>query len=362
MLFDSQWRDGPAETRQQGAGFTDSVVRALISAATGGTVRDASAMAALEAAAGAYARAFAVAEVHPATPATRALTPELLALAGRDLIRRGEFLWLIRVARDGAVSLLPCGSWDIRGSWDRSDWFARLDLFGPSGNTTRLVPYSAVVHGKYSIDAARPWFGISPLGWASLTGKLHAATEDALADEAGGTRGHVLPVPVGPDADGDADDTNDPNKQLRTDIASLRGSTVMVESTAAGWSEGATAAPRLDWKAQRLGAAPPAPLVDLRSQSARAVLAACGISPGLFEAGGDAAGKREAWRLFLHGAVAPIAALLADELAVKLDVPGLRLSFDRLFASDLSGRARAFQSLTGGGMEAERAAELAGLS
>ena len=44
------------------------------------------------------------------------------------------------------------------------------------------------------------------------------------------------------------------------------------------------------------------------------------------------------------------------------DVPGLRLSFDRLFASDLSGRARAFQSLTGGGMEAERAAELAGLS
>ena len=246
MLFDETWRGAPVETRQQGAGFTDSVVRApdLRCHRRGpcATHRQRRRWKRRRAPTRGRSR---LRKFTPATPATRALTPELLALAGRDLIRRGEFLWLIRVARDGAVSLLPCGSWDIRGSWDRSDWFARLDLFGPSGNTTRLVPYSAVVHGKYSIDAARPWLGISPLGWASLTGKLHAATEDALADEAGGTRGHVLPVPVGPDADGDADDTNDPNKQLRTDIASLRGSTVMVESTAAGWSEGATAAPRL---------------------------------------------------------------------------------------------------------------------
>ena len=37
------------------------------------------------------------------------------------------------------------------------------------------------------------------------------------------------------------------------------------------------------------------------------------------------------------------------------------LSFDRLFAGDLSGRARAFQSLVGGGMDPGRAAGLAGL-
>ena len=53
--------------------------------------------------------------------------------------------------------------------------------------------------------------------------------------------------------------------------------------------------------------------------------------------------------------------LLAGELPAKLEVPGLRIGFDRLFASDLQGRARAFQSLTGGGMEADRAATLAGL-
>ena len=37
------------------------------------------------------------------------------------------------------------------------------------------------------------------------------------------------------------------------------------------------------------------------------------------------------------------------------------LRFDGLFAADLSGRARAFQSMVGGGMEVARAAGLAGL-
>ena len=120
-------RAPPVETRQAGgAGFTDAVTRALIAEATGGTVRTPAATAALEAAAGAYSRAFAVASVTPATPTTAALTPELLALAARDLIRRGEFVWLIDVAGDGAVRLLPAGSWDVRSESARSDYFYRL--------------------------------------------------------------------------------------------------------------------------------------------------------------------------------------------------------------------------------------------
>ena len=79
-------------------------------------------------------------------------------------------------------------------------------------------------------------------------------------------------------------------------------------------------------------------------------------------ASGDASGQRESWRRFLHGSVQPLGDLLAVELADKLAVPGLALRFDRLFASDLSGRARAFGSLVQGGMDKDRAARLAGLS
>ena len=237
-------------------------------------------------------------------------------------------------------------------------------MAGPSGTITRNVPAAAVIHGRYSVDPARPWCGVSPLAWASLTGKLHANLEDAIADEAGGTRGHLLPVPAGPETD-EVDPVTgepiDPNAQLRADIQRLRGKTVMVETTAAGWGEGMSAAPRSDWKPSRIGADPPVSLATLRTDSAQAVLAACGLSADLFVQG-DAAGQRESWRRFLHGSVQPLGDLLAAELADKLDAPDLRLTFDRLFASDLSGRARAYQSLTGGGMDAERAAALAGLS
>ena len=43
------------------------------------------------------------------------------------------------------------------------------------------------------------------------------------------------------------------------------------------------------------------------------------------------------------------------------DTPDLRLSIDRLFASDLIIRARAFRSMVGGGMDVAKAAALAGL-
>ncbi|MCY4511315.1 MAG: hypothetical protein OXG35_30780 [Acidobacteria bacterium] len=37
------------------------------------------------------------------------------------------------------------------------------------------------------------------------------------------------------------------------------------------------------------------------------------------------------------------------------------MNLDRLFAADLAGRARAFQSMVGGGMDPGKAAGLAGL-
>ena len=56
----------------------------------------------------------------------------------------------------------------------------------------------------------------------------------------------------------------------------------------------------------------------------------------------------------------PVSLSVSAELSDKLDTD-IRLSFDRMFASDLSGRARAFQSMVGGGMDVQKAAALAGL-
>ena len=91
-----------------------------------------------------------------------ALTADVLSLIARNLIRRGESLFLIEVNNAG-LALRPAGSWDVRGGWDPSDWWYRLDLFGPSGNVTRFVPADAVLHFKYAVDPARHLgSGVSP--------------------------------------------------------------------------------------------------------------------------------------------------------------------------------------------------------
>ena len=90
------------------------------------------------------------------------------------------------------------------------------------------------------------------------------------------------------------------------------------------------------------------------------MLAACGVLVELFGSA-NGTGAREAWRRFLHGTIAPLAAQVEAELADKLNTPTFKLGFDGLFASDLSGRARAFQSMVGGGMDPTQAASLAGL-
>ena len=102
-------------------------------------------------------------------------------------------------------------------------------------------------------------------------------------------------------------------------------------------------------------------MAAVRNSAAADILATLGIPPTLFASGADSAALREGWRIALHGSIAALAALVRDELREKLDVPSLQISFNALFASDIQGRARSYQSMTKGGMDPERAAALAGL-
>ena len=59
--------------------------------------------------------------------------------------------------------------------------------------------------------------------------------------------------------------------------------------------------------------------------------------------------------------VAPVGKAVTAELALKLDTPGLAFDWSGLMAADVASRGRAFQALTGGGMDAGAAAAAAGL-
>ena len=196
----------------------------------------------------------------------------------------------------------------------------------------------------------RPWRGVGPIQSAALAGRLSASTIRMLADEAGGPRGYLLPLPQNDGMDGSVD-------SLKGDIRTLTGSVALVESTLGSWNTD-NAAGRRDWAKVRLGAEPPSALVEQAALASREILAACGVSPALFDAK-SATGSREAWRQLLFGVVAPIGRLVEHELQAKLH-PDLALTWDELLASDIQGRARVFQSLTGGGMDAGKAQEIVG--
>ena len=236
---------------------------------------------------------------------------------GRELIRRGECLFVIEVA-DNGLRLLPAGTWNVTGS--AASWRYQVSLAGPSSTATRELAASSILHFRYAVDPARPWHGLGPIQFASIAGRLNAETDNTLASESGGPMANLLPIPV---------DGQDPTvTALREDIAKAKGKALTVESTTGDWNDpkGGRSAVRFDWRAERLGAAPPAALVELARNAERSVLATCGVPVELAEAG-DGTGQREAWRRFLFGSVAPLAKIVTEELrgeTFSRDRDGLR--------------------------------------
>ena len=309
--------------------------------------------AALEAASGLYAACLAGAQLSPSVPA---LTPACLSLLGRDLIRNGESVHLIRLDGD-RVQLTPAASWDVRGGVDAATWFYRVDAWGPTSTspTSQIVSGAEVLHVRYSVSPSRPWYGIDPLTWASASGSLAGALEARMAGEALGPSGYLLPIPQ----DGGDGEDDDPLVSLKSDLAQANGKTQLIETTAAGMSEGPSAAPRQDWQAKRYGIDVPGPNIDLRNAAVMAVLNACQVPLALFS-DADGTSQRESWRRFAMGPLAGLAAIIEAEIADKLMVP-VKFDFSGLWAHDIQGRAQAFNRLVAGGMSIEQAAGASGV-
>ena len=330
--------------------YTDALVQAITANAGGQTNAYPTATAAMEAAAGFTGRAFAAAEITAADALVQALDPATMSMIGRALIRRGELVFLIRVDPERGLVLLPCQSHDVAGSPDPMTWIYRCSVGGPGNTLTYAnIPAESVLHLRYAADPARPWRGYGPLGIALLAGRLSAETVAALADEVSGPRGTLLGVPV---------DGNDPTvAKLRTDIASLKGKVALWQG--GDWdNEGTSKASGMG--TVRLGANPPASLVELHARATQEVYAACGLNPSIFESG-TGTQARESYRQALFGTIAPLGRIVETELRDKLNDPGIAIDWSELRAADIASRARAFQSMVGGGMDPARAAALSGL-
>lgn len=337
----------PPERREAGP-YTDAVVRLLMERATGAAAADAAATGAFEAAAGLYSRSFASATLTiDGAPAVARIAPGALAAIARDLVSRGETV-LVRVG--GAV--VKASQWTIAGKdADPDRWQYSVQVPVPDGQVMIHAPGAALAHPRYASDPATPWRGVSPLERAKDAAILLGNLEKRAGEEAGGAVGYLLPIPTDP---------NDATvASLKDDLAKLNGKTAIVETTAGGWGEGRPAAPQADWRPQRIGMQFAPPIPEMYRLAQNAVLSALGVPIELIHPA-DGTGAREAFRRFLHGSLAPLGAIVADELS---KIMGGEVAFDwsDLFASDIAGRARAFQSMVAAGMDPAAAAANSGL-
>ena len=345
----------PWETEKRATGgtnssYTDALIRTIVNQA-GSTVANPSATGALEMASGTIARAFMAAEVSGPESVMATLTPGLLAMMGRELIRRGEWLGLIEV-KNGRPMIYPVAYVTVNGGYDPDSWTYELTLAGPD-RTSTLYSVSAerVIHIRYAQDPERPWRGVGPVQAAALAGRLSAETLEALGDEASGPRGSFLPTP-------EKDGQDDTLTLMRADVRKAKGSMLFVESMADDFGGGAPRAPQ-DWAQKRFGMMVPDAAVELSLMVSREIVSACGVSPTLFDPKSSAA-MREAWRQLLFGTVAPLGKIIETELSAKL-FP-VSINWQELRASDLQARARSVDSLVKAGVDKDRALALAGLA
>ena len=341
------------EHRQESGSYTDALV-SLIQSKAGGASALPGATAALEAASGFVSRAFASADVTTADSRMAGiLDAHTLSMIGRSLIRSGEFLAVIEMGmEDDIPRLAPAASWSVTGGANPASWIYRVSLAGPSQQTAIIIPANGVVHVRYAADANTPWRGVGPLQSARLAGRLSAEVSNALADELAGPRGQLLPLPnVGGD---------DPAiDSLKADVQGLSGGLAFVESQADSFGSGPQSNPTSGWDVKRLGAAVPVSSIEAAKLAFAEVVAACGLSVALWD-DSTGTGRREAYRMALHSVLVSLGRLVSSELTLKLGTD-VKIEWTATGAGDISGRARALQSMVRAGMDLTKAMALSGL-
>ena len=345
-------------TEKRAGSVTDSVIAELQRRAAGGSSGDPSLTAAVQTAAGIWARSFAAAAVSPASGTAAAVSPAVLHMIGRDLVLSGQSVLQFGVMPGGPMLRRPA-EYDLTGSPDPATWAYRLRYIGPTRDSTAPGTVADVVHIRLNEDARAPHCGVSPILAAADTAGALAGLERALRLESAAVSGYVIPSASAEGMDAES------FTALKTDLAKLAGGTRIVPSLGprAGDPQGRSG--DADWKAQRIGLNPPQSVVELRTSAGLGVMAAAGIPAVMASERADAGALREGFRIFAHTTLQPVVKIVAAELSRVLEIE-IVIDLAPLNAADVQGRARAFRALVGNGtgkpgIEVAEARRLTGL-
>ena len=194
------------------------------------------------------------------------------------------------------------------------------------------------------------WEGRPPWACAKLTAEALAVIEKSLRADSSIPTGQLLPVPDG---------LGDPAKNgVRNALIKGKGAITPVETTAQGFGQGRLAAPRDDYVQRRFGPAIPETSLGMRDGTALQVLHAYGVSEALWADGNS---QRESRRSLFLDTILPLAALVSQELSLKLD-SNISLDFNPSQYRDFQRLSRSLKTFIDAGLSLGQASSLLGIN
>ena len=334
------FKHGPVEHR---ADYSNAAVDSLLTVAAGGSAEPQT-TAAVETAVRALSAPYGLASVM----GPDVVTPAFLADLARRLWTSGNAIY--RIETGDGMDLVPASSFDVAGSVGR--WVYQLDtpIPGQSRLHRQIVPADGVIHVRINASASEPWRGRAPWQLAKVSASTLAYIERSLESEVMVRSAIIIPMP-----DGAAPKTM---VQIKNALKSGMGAFNLIETTAHGFGQGITAAPKKDWMQERIGSVVPETNIALRTESAKAILEAFGVAPAMFEGDGNA--MREARRLMFLDTILPTSAIIADELSAKLETT-VEISHNESEYADSQRLGRYLKSLIDAGYPLPDAANIVGL-
>ena len=177
-----------------------------------------------------------------------ALSGADLVAMGRDVLLRGNSVWLIEVMPTGLLQLLRASAFEVAGlSAHPARWSYALEFETPGGQTIkRTAPANGVIHIMADTPPGRSWRGNPPWASAGLTSAAMAEIERGVRDESRILNGRVWIAPDG--------SSQDQHTGMARALRGLKGGKMIIaETVAKGFGQGALAAPRADWVPVKVG-------------------------------------------------------------------------------------------------------------
>lgn len=352
ILSGGWWRrPAPPPPPQPGRDVSRTVVQALQrawhGAGDGAFVGDPEQSSAATVAIGAYSRALGTARIE-APAQTAAALAAVLHLGGGAHVCDGEFALVPHFDGDGGLELRPVRI--VEG--DADTWTVR-EVDRKGDYVDRRRPVSDVALAITHPDPANPLRGRSPVD--NESGRALASLERCIADESALPLGVTSLVASPSELDDEFVSEwyagfNDEVVDQRGGSAFLIQGTAEIVSGSSGWMN-------------RYGPQFSGPYSQILTALTIATVVACGIPASLMVGTTGGTSIRDAWRAFLSGSAQAIAEVIARAVATTL---GQEISIDVVrpqpTAADVVSRARGFKLLVDGGIEPDRALEIAGLS